>query len=460
MTGRFRHAAFGGLLVLALAAVGAAQDVDQMAQKVQQEVDREVARLQSRGATRVKVTYIVEFAEMYSDWKEEVWSLDGGYDTLAEAARAARRIKASDPRHVTKVTITPQYSVTWPPPRERPQEPTTTNSYYVPPGGKIEFDDNAPKQGQRVRPEAPKEGGGPAGAPAAGAKKAVVYDDAAGKAAAVGTKEVVSLRKQPPNPRPVADGVIVVWEKKNGKDVYVGTYPPGKAERVLKELKARDPNGQFMRDPKSRSEAGQYVAQKFRKIEFVRPDWVDPGASANSGGTSGAGGDALAGRTGRGTLSGNGLTLRFGPGGTVSGEREGEGRSFTGTYTVRGDEVTLVLGPSTFRGRLSGNTISGSRARSDGVNDTWEVTLGGSANTGTANAGSANTSPGNTTSPKGPFMAYTIAYGDKRLAGPFTELEEAKTWVRDGWAVWKNGATGVTETGVQDASGRVIFKLP
>jgi hypothetical protein len=66
------------------------------------------------------------------------------------------------------------------------------------------------------------------------------------------------------------------------------------------------------------------------------------------------------------------------------------------------------------------------------------------------------------------YYAYTINDEGKKLAGPFSKIDDANKWARDGWAVWsraqENGVrySGglIREVGVQDANGRVLFKLP
>jgi hypothetical protein len=90
---------------------------------------------------------------------------------------------------------------------------------------------------------------------------------------------------------------------------------------------------------------------------------------------------SLAGRSASGTLgtATNLLSFHFQAGGGVTGtsrqDQKKTGRTFTGSYTFDGTRITIRMAASSFEGTVSGNTISGTRARSDGLNDTWSVTL-------------------------------------------------------------------------------------
>jgi hypothetical protein len=69
--------------------------------------------------------------------------------------------------------------------------------------------------------------------------------------------------------------------------------------------------------------------------------------------------------------------VTFGTDGTLSAytTRSYTERPYRGRYTITGNRIRFVLGPSTFVGTIKGNRITGTRSRSDGVNDDWELTL-------------------------------------------------------------------------------------
>src|SRR5437764_630736 len=87
----------------------------------------------------------------------------------------------------------------------------------------------------------------------------------------------------------------------------------------------------------------------------------------------------LAGRKGKGSINSRTIFMEFGADGeTVSASTQGSmttEKPFTGKYTMSGDFVDFVLGPSTFTGILKGNEIIGVRKRTDGIRDGWELTL-------------------------------------------------------------------------------------
>ncbi|MFC1597519.1 hypothetical protein ACFL5Q_06240 [Planctomycetota bacterium] len=89
----------------------------------------------------------------------------------------------------------------------------------------------------------------------------------------------------------------------------------------------------------------------------------------------------LAGRTASGTLGGkNQVRLEFLPGGILrvrESTAEFGDRSWNGTWSFQQNRVSMAVGDSTLIGSLVGNQLSGFRARSDGRQDKWSVTLAG-----------------------------------------------------------------------------------
>lgn len=87
--------------------------------------------------------------------------------------------------------------------------------------------------------------------------------------------------------------------------------------------------------------------------------------------------DPVAGKKGIGTLNIRSFYVDFNQGGTLSAytSRNSTESPFQGRYTITGDRIEFVLGPSRFVGTVQGNRITGTRQRSDGIDDSWELTL-------------------------------------------------------------------------------------
>ena len=87
--------------------------------------------------------------------------------------------------------------------------------------------------------------------------------------------------------------------------------------------------------------------------------------------------DPVAGKKASGRLDIRNFYVTFGTDGTLSAytTRNTTEKPFTGRYTISGDRIEFELGPSKFVGRIKGNRITGTRSRSDGVSDDWELTL-------------------------------------------------------------------------------------
>ena len=87
--------------------------------------------------------------------------------------------------------------------------------------------------------------------------------------------------------------------------------------------------------------------------------------------------DPVAGKKASGKLNIRDLYVSFGTDGTISAytHRNYTEKAYTGRYTITGDRIEFELGPSKFVGTIKGNRITGTRERSDGINDEWELTL-------------------------------------------------------------------------------------
>lgn len=86
--------------------------------------------------------------------------------------------------------------------------------------------------------------------------------------------------------------------------------------------------------------------------------------------------NALAGKRASGKLNIRDIFIEFGKDGeTVSAytSRVYTEKAYSGKYTVTGDKVEFTLGPSKFVGTISDGGVSGTRKRTDGVDDTWDV---------------------------------------------------------------------------------------
>jgi len=87
--------------------------------------------------------------------------------------------------------------------------------------------------------------------------------------------------------------------------------------------------------------------------------------------------DPVAGRRASGKLHIRNFYVKFGKDGTLSAytTRNTTEKPYTGRYKITGDRIEFELGPSKFVGTIKGNRITGNRTRSDGVKDTWDLTL-------------------------------------------------------------------------------------
>lgn len=87
--------------------------------------------------------------------------------------------------------------------------------------------------------------------------------------------------------------------------------------------------------------------------------------------------DPVAGKRASGLLNIRDFYVSFGTDGTLSAysSRNYTESVFAGRYSVSGNWISFELGPSKFVGTIDGNTISGIRHRSDGIRDTWKLTV-------------------------------------------------------------------------------------
>jgi len=278
----FRKGTFIGGVALALVLLGpvglrAQGQADPNFTQLKQQVDQRVAYNQRLGAQQVQVKYWI------SSWDKDDPDYGGQLVTATtdfnEAVRIANEMLA---RGARKVQIDPDYNITWPPGKQPPEPPPLPPSPGTPGGVPSGYDETfgtAHPGAARSsnEPEDTAAGAGPGAASRsdpARAKTSFAYADQG--RLPLGSQEVVSFRKQPSSPRPIApsDQAIVVSKVVNGKEVYVGTYSSPAAAKRAREAIEKAGDRSFV-NPMSRSDAGIYVAQKFRQIEWVRPDWVD-----------------------------------------------------------------------------------------------------------------------------------------------------------------------------------------
>jgi hypothetical protein len=87
--------------------------------------------------------------------------------------------------------------------------------------------------------------------------------------------------------------------------------------------------------------------------------------------------DPVAGRKASGKLHIRNFYVTFGTDGTLSAytTRKTTEKPFKGRYTISGNQIRFELGPSKFIETIKGKRITGTRSRSDGINDDWDLTL-------------------------------------------------------------------------------------